>query len=90
MDKYTYLHFAVGVVMYYLGFSLTLTIVLHIIFEVVENTPEGIRFINRYMAWFWPGGKDEPDASINMIGDTCGAALGWLSACTVDMFSNEK
>lgn len=78
-DKYTYLHFSVGVVVYFLGFKLITTILAHILFEFLENTEMGIKFINAYLAWFWPGGKEIPDTQLNSIGDTIGVILGWLS-----------
>lgn len=79
-DEYTYLHFAVGVVAFFLEFKLITTIGLHVLFEVIENSEVGVKFINNYLLWFWPGGKDVPDYTINIIGDTIGVILGWLSA----------
>jgi len=83
-DQYTYLHFSVGIIMYFLGFSLIWTIILHIIFEFVENTTEGIDFINKYLLWFWPGGKDVPDSCLNSVGDTIGIITGWITAKYLD------
>ena len=84
-DQYTFLHFSVGVVMYFLGFKLIITIILHIIFEFVENTEGGMNFINQNLRWFWPGKKDFPDSKLNRLGDTIGIALGWLAAFYLDM-----
>ena len=67
-DQYTFLHFSVGVVMYFIGFRLAWTIILHIVFEFVENTNEGINVINNYLSWFWPGG----------------IIAGWLAAKCLD------
>ena len=67
-DQYSLLHFSVGVIAYFWGIDYMLLLLLHIIFEIVENTPTGIHFINKYL-YFWPGGKPEPDSSINQIGD---------------------
>ena len=50
---------------------------------MIENTPQGINFINKYLV-FWPGGKDYPDSAINSIGDTIFASIGWLSAEYLD------
>lgn len=83
-DQYTFLHFSVGVIMYFIGFNLIYTIIIHTIFEFIENTETGVNFINKYMAWFWPGGKDKPDLIINSMGDTVGVVAGWLTAKYLD------
>ncbi len=79
IDRYTYLHFAVGIIAFFFNISLVWTIILHVIFEVVENTELGMNFINNYIL-FWPGGKDKPDPIMNSVGDTFGAIAGWLTA----------
>jgi hypothetical protein len=84
IDQYTFLHFAMGVVMYFIGINLPMTIVLHIIFEVLENSEQGIKFINNNLKWFWPGGKNVPDAKINSVGDTIGVIVGWLTGYYLD------
>lgn len=78
-DKYTYLHFATGVVLYYWGVSFFNFFILHTIFEITENTQIGVNIIDNYIT-VWPGGKLAPDSIKNQIGDTIGALLGWLSA----------
>jgi hypothetical protein len=78
-DKFTYLHFGSGIVSYYWGISLIWFLVLHTIFETVENTKTGVHIIDQYLT-FWPGGKKSPDTFINIFGDTIGALAGWLSA----------
>lgn len=83
-DQYSLLHFATGVVAYFLGVPFDCWVLLHAFFEFVENTPAGIRFINRRLAWFWPGGKPRPDAVVNSIGDTVSAAVGWVVAVQLD------
>ena len=82
-DQYMYLHFAVGIVIYYWGISFKSWIICHTLFELLENTELGIHFINNYLT-FWPGGKPHPDSVINCVGDTLGAILGWLSAMYLD------
>lgn len=89
-DQYTFLHFSVGVVMYFIGFSLVSTIILHVIFEFAENTTEGINFINNYLSWFWPGGKEVPDSHLNSIGDTIGVIAGWLAAKYLDDMGTQR
>ena len=82
-DQYTYLHFAVGIVVYFWNISLIYWVILHTIFEFLENTQIGMNLINKYIV-FWPGGKPKSDSIINSIVDTFGAVLGWLSAYYLD------
>jgi hypothetical protein len=86
-DQYTYLHFAVGIIVYFWNISLLNWVILHTVFEVLENTNVGINIINRYIV-FWPGGKQSSDTIINNIGDTIGTVLGWLSAYYLDKLGN--
>ena len=86
-DQYTYLHFAVGVVVYFWNISLFNWIILHTIFELLENTQLGIHVINNYVV-FWPGGKPKSDTIVNSMGDTLAAILGWLSAYYLDQMGN--
>jgi len=44
-DKFTYLHFAVGIVAYFWNMSLSLWLVVHTIFEFLENTQTGMNII---------------------------------------------
>jgi len=87
-DQYTYLHFAVGIIVYFWNISLINWIVLHSIFEFLENTNIGITIINQYMV-FWPGGKPKADSVLNVMGDTLGAIVGWLSAYYLDKLGSK-
>jgi hypothetical protein len=87
LDQYTYLHFAVGIVVYFWNISLLNWFVLHTIFEFLENTQMGMNIINKMT--FWPGGKPKSDTIINSIGDTVGSILGWLSAYCLDKLGNK-
>lgn len=78
-DQYTYLHFAVGIIIYFWNISLRNMIILHTIFEILENTKMGMNIINNNIT-FWPGGKPQIDSIINIIGDTLGVIIGWGSA----------
>ena len=84
-----YLHFAVGIVVYYWDISFKNWIIIHSLFELLENTKIGVNFINKYLI-FWPGGKPKPDAIINILGDTFGAILGWLSARSLDKLGERR
>ena len=77
-DQYSFLHFSVGAVSYYWNVSLIKLLIIHTIFELLENTVEGIKLINKFK--YWPGGKDRADSPINMVGDTISVALGWTVA----------
>jgi len=88
-DQYSLLHFSVGVVAYFVGIRLSVWTILHIIFEVVENSDVGIQFINEYLHFFWPGGKEKSDTLTNSIGDTLFAILGWLVADHLDKYGKK-
>ena len=79
VDKFSLLHFAVGIVAYFFGVPLLLWILIHLAFEILENMPQSVTFIDQFV-FFWPGGKKESDTIINSIGDTFFAILGWLVA----------
>ena len=87
-DQYTYLHFAVGIVLYYWNFKLRDVILLHTIFELFENTPFGMNIINTYIS-IWPGGKPTADSFNNIVGDTIGFLLGWISAYYLDKIGSK-
>lgn len=76
-DKYSLLHFAVGIIAYFWSISFFMTIVLHILFEFIENTPIGMNLINTYFIGWWPGGKTHPDNLLNRVSDTAFTGLGW-------------
>jgi hypothetical protein len=89
VDRYTYLHFAVGIVAYFWNISILNWIIIQIIFEYLENTQIGMNYINKYIT-IWPGGKSSPDSVTNIIGDICSGSLGWLSAYYLDKLINKK
>jgi hypothetical protein len=78
-DKYSLLHLATGIIAYYFDMSLILWILVHTLFEILENTKQGIYFIDNYIK-IWPGGKLKPDSILNSISDTIFGALGWILA----------
>lgn len=82
-DQYSILHFAVGVIAYFWDISFFTIIVLHIFFEIVENTPVGMNIINTYFTR-WPGGKPYPDNLQNSISDTIFAGIGWVISYKLD------
>ena len=62
-DQYTYLHFSSGIISYFWDIHLIDWIILHTIFEILENSKLGIKFINHYIK-IWPGGKKNKDSFI--------------------------
>lgn len=83
-DQYSLLHFAVGIIAYFWSISLLLLLIIHIVFEYVENTQWGIKLINTYFQKWWPGGKTHPDNLLNQTSDTVFSIFGWLIANYVD------
>jgi len=82
VDQYSFLHFSVGAVAYYWDINLKNLIILHTIFEILENTVDGIKLINKFK--YWPGGKDKADSPLNMLGDTISVILGWFVAYIIN------
>ena len=83
-DQYSLLHFAVGVIAYFWSLSFILLIIIHLLFEYIENTQVGMYFINTYFTKWWPGGKTHPDSLINSLFDTIFTGLGWAVAQQLD------
>lgn len=79
LDKYSLLHFAVGVIFRFLNISLKTSFWIHVFFELIENSREGVKFIDEKLT-FWPGGKQKSDTHLNSFGDTIFFVLGWLVA----------
>jgi hypothetical protein len=88
IDQYSLLHFAVGIIAYFWGFSAWFVIVGHLMFELIENTEKGMFFINRYIT-LWPGGKPKADSVPNSIMDTLSTMFGWFLARIADSISKE-
>jgi len=88
IDQYTYLHFASGIIAYFWNISFKNWIMLHTIFEILENTNFGIKVINKF--YYWSSFKKSyPDSLINILGDTLGASLGWLTAFYLDYLGHK-
>lgn len=83
-DQYSILHFAMGIVFYFWGISLESSTIIHILFEVLENTTIGMATINTF--YYWPGGKDQSDSLTNSIGDTLFFMVGWIIANWLDNY----
>lgn len=79
LDVYSILHFAVGILWHYMGFDIISLLLLHTIFEIIENSTVGMYIINTYFK-FWPGGKPSTDTLINSISDISISLVGWVLA----------
>lgn len=77
VDQYSTLHLLSGVLARAAGLDFYSWFMAHLAFEVTENTDTGIKFINENFTWWPGGGKEEPDANINVIGDQISALVGW-------------
>ena len=89
IDHFALLHLATGIIAYFWGVPLLWWFLLHGIFEILENTPQGMHFISNYMP-IWPGGKSFKDSPSNMLGDQIIAILGWIIAYSIDPQTNTK
>ena len=87
IDKYTILHFSVGIIFRYLGFNLVSLLIAHTVFEIVEISKPGMFIINKYFK-LWPGGKPAPDSTINSVSDIIFSLLGWVIADKFIIYSN--
>jgi hypothetical protein len=74
-DKFSLLHFASGIIAYYWNISLIKWFIIHLVFELTENRPYIVKYIDKIT--LWPGGKKSSDTPINSIGDQFYCILGW-------------
>lgn len=79
MDKYSLLHMATGIIAYFFNVPFIWWFIFHLLFEIIENLPSSIKFIDNYIT-IWPGGKKSPDNTLNSVGDQLFAMLGWILA----------
>jgi hypothetical protein len=77
-DKYSLLHLACGIVVYYWNMTFHAWFIAHAAFEWIENTQQGMNLI-RFIP-LWPGGKSHADSILNNVGDQFYACLGWIIA----------
>lgn len=83
-DKFSLLHFASGIIVYYWDMSFIMWFIVHGLFEILENTEKGMSYINKIT--IWPGGKEKKDNRINSVGDQVYALLGWILAHIICSF----
>jgi hypothetical protein len=88
IDQYSLLHFASGIIAYFWNISLTNWIIIHVLFEYLENTDTGMNIINKIK--LWPGGKPHPDSYINSLFDNIFSILGWIVSYYADKYSTIK
>lgn len=87
-DQYSLLHLASGIIAYFFGINIYVWFIIHLLFELIENTKMGVHFIDTYL-FFWPGGKLRSDETINSIGDQFFAILGWYLAYFNDIIGKK-
>ena len=80
LDKFSLLHFAWGIILYFFNVSLPISTLISILFELIENSDIGIKFIQTYIIGIWPGGKDRADSVYNQVGDVLSLMVGWILA----------
>ena len=85
MDRFSLLHFASGIIANFFNLSIVQWLVLHTVFEIVENSRCGVYFIDRYL-FFWPGGKNRSDSVVNSVGDTFFGMFGWFVANIINEY----
>ncbi len=89
-DEFSLLHFATGIIAYFWGLPLLWWLIIHVVFEYVENTKVGMNIINTYFP-IWPGGKVQKETFMNsMIGDNVSAVAGWVFASTIEKMIHGK
>ncbi len=73
-DKYSIYHFSSGIIAYYCGLSFAKWFVVHMIYEILENSR-----LHKELdkVEIWPGRKPKPDTIINSIGDQFYTMMGW-------------
>lgn len=84
IDQYSLCHFATGVLAYFWSIPLMIWLAIHILFEYVENTHIGMKFINTYFKCWWPGGKTHADNMINRTSDVLFGGIGWIISYYLD------
>jgi hypothetical protein len=88
LDQYSLLHFSIGTLAYFWSIPFWIGLLIHVLFEYIENTQTGIYYINKYIIdtglFNWPGGKHVPDVMINTTFDNILFAVGWISAWGLD------
>ena len=93
LDQYSFLHFCVGALAYFWQVSLKNAFIIHLLFEIMENTPTGVKLINKLFVskngFGWPGAKSKPDSVINMVGDNVAFGLGWITASHLDTYGSK-
>lgn len=89
IDQYSLLHFCTGCIAYFFGINIVNWIILHTIFEIIENSKYGVYFIDNYLT-FWPGGKKKSDNLINSISDLIFAIIGFTLALYLDKYYKKR
>lgn len=88
IDQFSLLHLASGIVAYFWFINLGNWFLIHLLYEIIENTDMYIAFVNMYVP-IWPGGKKKPDSISNSLSDQFFSMLGWILAYVCDYYSTK-
>ena len=83
VDGYLTLHILSGAIAYAMNIPFVVWFIIHLVFEIFENTKQGVKFINTYIRT-WSGGKRSPDVLSNTTIDQIAASFGWFFAWYLD------
>ena len=88
IDQFTLLHFSTGISAYFWNIPFIYFIIIHILFEIFENTNWGINIINNIK--IWPGrNTNKKDSILNYIFDNIAAILGFYISYYLDKYGSE-
>ena len=76
IDRYTYLHFAAGISMYYTKFNFITSLTIHFVMQYIKTMS-----IFKSITVF---GELKRDSFLNYIGDVVAISIGWYSAYLLD------
>lgn len=77
IDKYTFFHFIVGMLMCFLGISIEVWHLVHIILKLFEYTSVGYNVIHTYFKGVWPDRKATSHTIDYALVDLVFGILGW-------------
>ena len=88
IDQFSYLHLSTGLIAYFLRIKISHWFYIHLLFEILENRPESVMFVNKNIP-FWPGGKEKSDDLYNSVSDQIFAMSGWYLGKWLDKYYSD-
>lgn len=89
IDQFSYLHFASGITAYFFGFKLKNWMLLHLAFDIFDNSNWGIQFVQKYVS-FLKQPRYGSDPPLNIIVDNIISVLGWVSAYYLVQYCTDR